>query len=624
MTVFFDPMVLPITLPLVFGALCLLVPDKLERVRTTLAVLGTALTFICGLDLFLSLAPGRIRLFLLNPGLDLTLDSLSGFILLAVTGFGLLSAIYSAAYMGGRKRLREYYAYLLWTVGLSCGAVLANNLILLLVLWGLLGATFYLMVGMGGSDAAPAAKKAFIIVGGSDCFLMLGVVLIWTLSGNLDLHQAAIPIGNRAALAAFLCFAVAALAKAGAMPVHSWVPDCGEKAPMAVSAFLPASLDKLLGIYLLARTVNGLFESTYGTRLLLMAIGAGTVMCAVMMALVQHDLKRLLSYHAVSQVGYMVLGIGSGTAIGLIGGLFHMLNNAVYKCLLFMCAGAVERKQGTTDLDRLGGLSRTMPVTFATCLIATLAISGVPPLNGFASKWMVYQGIIAAGGESGPWPLWLAAAMFGSALTLASFVKVLHAVFFRKPVQQRSSRGVGEVGPAMWVPMLVLACLCLVFGIFWRALPYSRLLAPVLGQEIASPGVWSAGAATLGLLAAVGLGLVVCLATSFRRPRVCDTYVGGEMIPEIDIPGQPRDATRDLEVSGADFYKTIEGMFPFKSLYRLAKMGAFDIYRLGSWLVFGAADLLRAAHTGRLPAYLTWLLAGLFGLVWWLVRSQGG
>ena len=170
----------------------------------------------------------------------------------------------------------------------------------------------------------------------------------------------------------------------------------------------------------------------------LMAIGSLTIVCAVMMALVQHDLKRLLGYHAVSQVGYMVLGIGTGNPIGIAGGIFHMLNHAIYKSCLFLSAGAVEKKTGTTDLDKLGGLSKTMPVVYVAFLIASLAISGVPPLNGFASKWMIYQGIIETGRQgSHLWILWLMAAMFGSALTLASFMKLVHAVFLGQPSSER-------------------------------------------------------------------------------------------------------------------------------------------------------------------------------------------
>jgi len=622
MNIIFNPMMATITIPVLAGIVCYLLPRRLDKERALVAVGGAAVTALLGLALFLgarSLAPGATHVFVPRSLLALRLDSLSGFVLFAVTIFGFLSALYSLKYMEGRKRLNEYYACLLWTIGLSCGAVLANHLILLLILWGMLGATLYLMVGMGGSDASAAAKKTFIIIGGSDCFLVLGVAIVWVMTRQMAMDQVKLAMNSNLSAVAFLCFTAAALAKAGAMPLHSWVPDCGEKAPLSVSAFLPASLDKLLGIYLLARTAHGMFESTTGTRVFLMLIGAGTVMCAVMMALVQHDLRRLLSYHAVSQVGYMVLGIGSGTAIGLAGGLFHMLNHAIYKSSLFMCAGSVHHRTGTSDLDKLGGLAGRMPITFGACFIAAMAISGIPPLNGFASKWMVYQGIIEGGRQSGPWAIWLVAAMFGSALTLASFVKVLHAVFLRKPPAESAARKVVEVSPAMWLPTAILGLLCVLFGVFWRQIPYRHVIEPVVGKNLPMLGAWWGGAATIALLAAVAAGVVVYLLTTARRPRACPTYIGGELLEEVDIPGEARGEARDVEVTGVDFYRTVENMVPFSHFYEAAGKKLFDVYDVGTRVLFYFVDALRSAHTGRLPLYLTWFLAGFLLLVWMLM-----
>ena len=159
-------------------------------------------------------------------------------------------------------------------------------------------------------------------------------------------------------------------------------------------------------------------------------------------------------------------------ALGLAGGLFHMLNNTLYKSALFLCAGVVEKETGTTDLDRLGGLAKLMPITFMVCTVAALSISGIPPLNGFASKWMIYQGIITSGEGGGlSWVIWLAVAMLGSALTLASFVKVLHATFLCKPSVEIQQMDIHENRYSMLLPMIVLAVLCVVFGVFAFQLP---------------------------------------------------------------------------------------------------------------------------------------------------------
>ena len=630
---FSDPMALVVVLPLLTGTLCLLLPRVLEKIRTAIAVLVAAVTVYFGGQLFLKvLSDGTQTLdFWARAGL-LRIDTLSSFVLLATTIFGLLIAIYSVGFMKGAERQRAYYGYLLWTLGASCGAVLANDLILLLGFWGFLGMTLYLMIGIAGPGASDAAKKTFVIIGSSDCVFMLGIALVWMMTGSTRMDGSLLsfarpPMGFAAGhvYAAFLCFAVAAFAKAGAMPLHSWVPDCGEKALAPVTAFLPASLDKLLGIYLLARAATGMFAMNAGMGTLLMIVGAGTVIFAVMMALVQHDMKRLLSYHAVSQVGYMVLGIGTGNPIGIAGGLFHMLNHAIYKSCLFLCAGSVEKKAGTTDLDKIGGLARMMPLTFGACFVAALSISGIPPLNGFASKWMVYQGIIEMGKSGGAlWIVWLVAAMLGSALTLASFVKVLHATFLSKPSPELEKKEIREVEPSMWLPGALLAALCILFGVVAYGLPLKYFIGPaVAGLDLAKlPGVWYAGPATLALVAAFVLGLILYFLSTVRNLRETETYIGGELIDKTYIKGVGPDEARHVEVTGVDFYRTVQDMMPFKSIYKAAQKKYFDIYDVGTRVLFYFVEILRGAHVGRLPMYLTWVLAGLLALIFVLGKLQ--
>ena len=264
------------------------------------------------------------------------LDYLNGFVILSIFIFSALVIIYSLGFMKGKPRLFQYYLWIILTAIVSIGVVLANNLIVLLVFWGFLGLTLYLLINMGNKDSDKVAKKTFIIVGGTDCLMLLGVAIIYYLTGTFQMDKINLAVGSsQLTILAFLCLAIASFAKAGAMPFHSWIPDCAESAPLPVVAFLPASLDKLLGIYLLARICLNLFSMNQVMNMLLMLIGAFTIVAAVMMALVQHNLKRLLGYHAVSQVGYMILGIGTGIPIGIAGGIFHMLNHAIYKSCLF-------------------------------------------------------------------------------------------------------------------------------------------------------------------------------------------------------------------------------------------------------------------------------------------------
>ncbi len=612
------PMMMPVTFPLLAGLVCLLLPRRMEKGRALIAIAAAAGTVALVWPLFAA-RTGQLDA---GPWISLKLDGLSALVAIATSVFGLLIAIYSYGFMKGKARQGEYYAYLLWTVGISLGAVMANELILLLVLWGLLGFTLYLMIGLAGPDASGAAKKSFIIIGGSDSVLLLGILLLWGLTGTTRIDAPALVLNRTLAYVAFFSFVAAAFAKAGAMPFHTWVPDCGEKAYASVTAFLPASLDKLLGIYLLVRTTTSLFVMNPMTSGLLMLFGAVTVLFAVMMALVQHDMKRLLAYHAVSQVGYMVLGIACGNAVGLAGGLFHMLNHAIYKSCLFLCAGSVEHRAGTSDLDRLGGLARPMPLTFVACMIAAFSISGIPPLNGFASKWMVYQGIITSGqGRGGLWTVWLAAAMLGSALTLASFVKLLHAVFLRKPAPELARKQIREVGFSMWLPVVVLAALCVVFGVLAYHLPLRHLIFPAIAEAVYLPGVWWAGPATVMLVTGFVAGLVLYGLSTARRVRVCKTYIGGEQLDATYLTGEKDGAERDVEITGVDFYETVQNIAPLRTIYRLAAQKAFDIYDVGIRVIFYFVENLRKAHAGLLPVYLTWVLAGLLVLMYLLLKG---
>jgi len=616
------PMALPVTFPLLAGLLCLLIPSKADSLRSVLTVVSTAVVLVLVWPLFQQ-AGTTLEL---TPWLSLHLDTLSTFILLAVAFFGLFIAVYSVGYMKGRKRHREYFAYLLWTLGMSCGVILANDLLFLLVCWGFLGLTLYLMIGIAGPDAAEAARKSLMIIGGSDALLLFGIVLYWHLAGTTRMDGPAMALDSPVAYVAFLSFVAAAFAKAGAVPFHTWVPDFGEKADAPVSAYLPASLDKLLGIYLLVRCVHDLFVPTPAMYMMLMLVGGVTVLTAVMMALVQHDLKRLLSYHAVSQVGYMVLGIGSGTAIGLAGGLFHMLNHAIYKCALFLCAGVVEKEAGTTNLDRLGGLAKMLPVTFIVFIVAALSISGIPPLNGFASKWMIYQGIIVSGEASGGmgWVLWLAVAMLGSALTLASFVKVLHATFLCKPspeIQESANRvGIRESKHSMLLPMMILAALCVIFGVFAFQVPLGLLIFPVIQVDV--PGVWWAGLATVLIVVAIAIGLAIyALTMRGGKLRRVTTYIGGELLQDVYVSGEEAGQERHIEVTGVDFYNTIEQLPVLQRLYTLAREKAFDIYDVFQKGVNYVIQMLRSLHTGILPTYLRWFVVGLVVVVWVVTQS---
>ncbi|MBU4376015.1 MAG: hypothetical protein KKD29_00890 [Candidatus Omnitrophica bacterium] len=528
------------------------------------------------------------------------MDGLAAFILLFIALFGFLIILYSTGFLKGVSNVSGlYYSYILATIAGSIGAILSNNLLVFIGFWGFLGITLYLLISVGGDKAKAAAKKTFIIIGGSDALMLLGVAIIWKMAGTINMDLVKMPLTSHLAVYAFILLALGAFAKAGAIPMHTWIPDAAEATPLPVMAFLPASLDKLLGIYFLARLSLDMFviQPNSAMSIFLLIIGSVTIIAAVMMALIQHTMRRLLAYHAVSQVGYMVLGLGTANPIGIAGGLFHMLNHAIYKSTLFLTAGAVEKETGTTDLDKLGGLARFMPISFICCLIASLAISGVPPFNGFVSKWMIYQGIIEMGSAQNKiWVLWLSAAMFGSALTLASFMKLLHAVFLG---QSGVRRKVKEVPVSMWLPMSILAALCVIFGIFAFQIPLKYFIIPAVNADISYIGLWQPREATLFIIIGLGIGFLVYLMGNIKNVRTVEPFIGGETLPS------------DTRPTGTEFYNTISDIPLLGKIYTMAKEGLFDVYEIGKKLTFGFSGFLQHLHNGVLPTYLAWCLVGM-------------
>ena len=396
---------------------------------------------------------------------------------------------------------------------------------------------------------------------------------------------------------------------------------------MEFHPYIPASLDKLLGIYLLVRLSVYMFDvgSSVAVRNILMTVGSVTILSAVLMALVQKRMMKLLSFHAVSQVGYMVLGIGTGIPVGIAGGLFHMLNHSIYKAGLFLSAGSVEHWTKTDEIDKLGGLARQMPLTFISFLVCAFAISGVPPLNGFVSKWMVYQGVVGLAHEGNRlFPVFLIAAMLGSVLTLASFMKLLHAVFFGQRPEPLAK--VREVGFGMWLPSLLLATLCVAFGVFAYQLPLRGLVYPSLPLLVEPPGVWQPLLTTLLLLASLGIGVLIYLFGTARRPTTVRTFVGGEATAESE----------EGRVVGTAFYSPVKHLPILTDLLRFGELGAFDIYNwvvaVGRAAAFVARSLvhdivdglvtavgklvrrmgdgLSWLQNGSLPLYVAWVFIG--------------
>lgn len=353
------------------------------------------------------------------------------------------------------------------------------------------------------------------------------------------------------------------------------------------------------------------------------------------MAMMQKEAMRLLSFHAVSQVGYMILGIGTGIPVGIAGGLFHMINNALYKSSLFLSMGSVEYRTKTTQLDKLGGLGVKMPFTLLAFMIAALAISGIPPLNGFFSKWMIYQAIVDLSREIPIWPVFLIAAMFGSVLTLASFLKLLHSVFLGATPQDLGK--VREARFEMVAPSLVLSLFCVIFGIFAWQVPLAWLIKPALPFSVFTTGTWLPLLATGLLIVGLVIGLVIFLSGTAFKSRRSTIFVGGEVLDK-----------EEARITGSNFYSSVHSLEILEKTYQFGEEGTFDFYNYLTGIMNGFAVLckkiinrgfelfylalaktvrnlgkmLSSLHTGELYLYISWIFIGfivillLLGFAW--------
>jgi len=569
-------LLMPLLVPLAFGVLNILIP----RLRREISIIGTVINLYFALHIFILSRHGILTynftsIYMVNIGLRI--DGLAAFVLLAAAFLGALLTIFSYRYMDKHPGKENYYFLVLFSLGCANGAFMSSDLIVLLFFWGFLATLLYGMLFISRKEASIVAMKGFVITVTADLFMLTGIGLILFGLGDSQIApQFKIPLTSTLSIIAFIFVISGALAKAGSFPFHTWIPDSAGTAPATFLGFIPGALDKLLGIYLLVRLSTYVFDiaTNMAIRNVVMGIGILTILAAVLMALVQKDIFRLLSFHAISQVGYMVLGIGTGTPVGIAGGLFHMVNHAIYKSTLFYSAGSVEYQTGESRLDRLGGLSTRMPYTLFSFFIAALAISGIPPLNGFVSKWMVYQGVLQVSREGNNiWPVFLIAAMLGSVLTLASFLKALHSMFFGQ--SSPNCERVREVSPSMWVPTVIQAAVCILFGVFANIFPLPLFITPSLppGMNLSPStqiGFWQPTLATGLIILGVVIGVVIYLFGTISKPRTSKIFVGGETLnyEEASMPG-------------TEFYSPVKNLNYLKQLYAAAEAGATDFYNIG-------------------------------------------
>ena len=467
---------------LFLGAFLIVVFGGNRTVRNILALLSitASLAFILSLvkpvmwngEIIAYWMGGRVPAGGYAIGIALEVDALSLFFALLVSVAVFVSGVYSIQYMRHDDNEREYYTLFLMLGGGVMGLVLSGDLFNMFIMVEIL--TFAAVALTAFRNTARGALEAafkYLVVGsiGSTCILV-GTAMLYAQAHTLNLAQLAQVIPgnlNTATKVAFALLFVGFGTKAFIVPFHPLAADAHGAAPASISVMISGVLTKS-GIYGIIRLTYFLFQTmNLGTmQFLLVFIGSLSMFICVTMALAQHDFKRLLAFHSISQIGYVLTAVGLCTALGVSAGLYHAMNHTLFKGLLFLAAGAVLHETGTTDLGKLGGLSRKMPHTTVLFLIGAFSISGIPPFNGFASKWMIYQATYQKAVESGNIGFLLVTiiALVTSVLTLASFVKVSQSVFFGQLPKELEN--VKEVPFGMRFAMAIFALLCVLTGLF--------------------------------------------------------------------------------------------------------------------------------------------------------------
>ena len=439
-------------------------------------------------------------------GNSLEVDALSLFFALIVVVAVFVSGVYSFFYMSHDDSLVNYYTLFLMLSGSVLGLVLSGDLFNMFVMIEIMTFTAVALTAFRNhyEGALEGAFKYLVVGSLGSTSVLIGIALLYSQLHTLNLAQIASLLPTASSPVILIAFAflfVGFGSKAFLFPFHPLAADAHAVAPASISLMISGVLTKC-GVYGIIRLCYCLYQNMDQPFVQYFVTGVGVIsmFVCVTMAFNQHNFKRLLAFHSISQVGYVITVIGLGSALGMSAGLFHAMNHTIFKGLLFLTAGAVQHATGSLDLDELGGLSKKMPGTCALFLIGAASISGLPPFNGFASKWMIYQATFQKAGETGNFffVVVCVAALITSVLTLACFIKVAQSVFFGQLNPKFAHTR--EVSLGMRIPMWILAALCILPGLFpdqvqqWLLTPATQAATNASGYIDAAMGTGYAAA----------------------------------------------------------------------------------------------------------------------------------
>jgi multicomponent Na+:H+ antiporter subunit A len=539
---------------LLFGAIIQLILARVLSPRTKgwLALLFCLAGFAAVLAMIPTIASGKkieVTLLPWDTGLPLQyhIDGLSIVFALMATGIGSAILLYSVDYMAHEPAgVTRFYALMLAFIAGLVNLVCSSNLLLVYLSWEVIGLCSYFLVGFWYKEPASVngARKVLIMTHLPGYALLIAILLLYSRSGTFLWTDPRLVASFTTGI--FLLMLVAAMAKSVQYPLHTWIPEA-MNAPTPVSALLHSACYVKAGVYLVARMYSFSAPGTHwpiAWNTLILIIGCITMLVGAFFAIKQTDLKRLLAFSTISQLGYIITGLGLGTSFGVAAGLFYCLSHGLFKGTLFLGAGAVQQATGTRDMRKLGGLAKVMPRIGLLWIVVAAAIVGVPLTNGFVAKWFLYNAALA----SGQWIVFIIAWLV-STLTAFYMLKATVSVFYGDMPDWLKERKVKEAPFLMQIGMGVLAALCLVLGLApqalmqWvvspavKALGFSwNLSFTWLGIQTTSPGVSGIAGVVVVLLALVIGWIIYHLIQTGSSPSA-NVFTGGDPLPADDFVG---------------------------------------------------------------------------------------
>lgn len=547
-----------------------------------------------------------------GTALTFGLTDLSWYFVLMVAGITLLTVFFSIGALRDSSAYPMYYAWLFAKVFGMFGVVLARDLLSFFIMWEIMSWATYFVMQQGREEARSAALGYLVYAIVAGMVLLGGVIMLRQSTGSFDFAVISGAIKGYdlwTTIIALVLILVPMLIESAVYPLHSWLPDSYASTETSITAYL-SSISTRIGVYgvvLFVFVIFGIkavdsigFSSHLNFRSILLVLAALTAVLPTYTALFQHDAKRLVTWHSIGQGGYMLLGLATASTLGTAGGLFHIFNHLTYVSLIVFSIAAVEYRTGTTNLNKLGGLIVKQPVAFLGMLFGIIGLAGIPPMNGFVSKWFIYRSLILGG-----YPFIALAAFIATVGTIMSVYKLIHNTFLGQLPERYNN--VKEVGFWMQVPILLLMAVVLVTGVFpglvlqWVTRIQSMMgIAPIAysltGVQSTAGDLNMAVVSIVFISSLVVAGIIFLLGGKRRIVSQYDNYAAGHFLNK-DVPYN----------FNYNFYSAFDHIF--ESWYEAAPVKRIE-RNLGR-LVRICADYIRRFFTGQINTYAAYYVAAI-------------